>query len=195
MSEPPLASHAPPLETQEVNQWVVARHSPIHGRGLFATRDIPAGTRLLEYVGERISKAESLRRCQAGNVYIIALDDEWDLDGNVEPNPARFINHSCQPNCEAVLEEEVTLAMADTPTPVAEDFDCEGMTTESHIFIDAVRAISAGEEITFNYGYDLIDHREHPCRCGAANCVGYMVAEEFFPTLEKRAQRQQEPAP
>jgi uncharacterized protein len=195
MSEALLPSRVPPPEPQPVNEWVEARHSPIHGRGLFAARDIPAGTRLLEYAGERIPKAESLRRCQAGNVYIIALDDEWDLDGSVEPNPARFINHSCQPNCEAVLEEEVTLAMADTPAPADGEFACEGVTTESHIFIDAVRAISAGEEISFNYGYDLIDYREHPCRCGAAHCVGYIVAEEFFPSLSKRIQRQRETSP
>ena len=186
MSDQTSASARPPPETQVVNEWIVARHSPIHGRGLFAARAIPAGTRLLEYVGERITKAESLRRCQAGNVYIIAVDDEWDLDGDAAPNPARFINHSCQPNCEAVLEEEVTLAVADTPPPADGEFACRGVTTEAHIFIDAVRAIPAGEELSFNYGYDLIDHREHPCRCGAANCVGSIVAEEFFPTLRKR---------
>jgi hypothetical protein len=77
------------------------------------------------------------------------------LDGNVPWNPARFLNHSCDPNCEA---------------------EPDG----GRVWIVARRGIRAGEEITFNYGYDLQDYREHPCRCGAADCVGYIVAAEFF---------------
>ena len=70
-------------------------------------------------------------------------------------NPARLLNHSCAPNCEAELQDE-------------------------HIWIVATRDIPAGEEVTFNYGYDLVDYRDYPCQCGAPGCVGYMVAEEFF---------------
>ena len=110
---------------------------------------------MIEYVGERITKAESLKRCEADNEYIFTLDDEHDLDGNVPWNPARFINHSCAPNCEAELDE-------------------------GRVWIVALRDIKAGEELTFNYNYDLVDYRQHPCRCGTPVCVGYMVAEEFF---------------
>ena len=131
------------------------RSSLIHGTGGFARRDVGAGTRVIEYVGERITKAESLKRCEADNEYIFTLDDEHDLDGNVPWNPARFINHSCAPNCEAELDE-------------------------GRVWIVALRDIKAGEELTFNYNYDLVDYRQHPCRCGAPVCVGYMVAEEFF---------------
>lgn len=138
--------------------------SPIHGRGGFARRDIPAGTRIVEYVGERISKAESLRRCEAMNAYIFHLDEQYDLDGGVPWNPARFLNHSCEPNCEAVMDQ-------------------------GRIWIVARRDIRAGEELTFNYGYDLVDYQEHPCRCGSPRCVGYIVAEEFHAWLrERRAQ-------
>jgi uncharacterized protein len=136
--------------------------SPIHGRGLFARVAIPADFRILEYRGERISKHESLKRCEANNPFIFALDAEVDLDGNVEWNVARFINHSCQPNCETDL-------------------------IDGRIWIRSLQVIRAGEEITFNYGYDLTDYREHPCRCGSPRCVGYMVAEEFFPILRRRA--------
>lgn len=139
---------------------VEVHDSVIHGRGVFARRAIPEGTPLLEYIGEKISKSESLRRCEANNEYIFHLDDGFDLDGNVEWNPARFINHSCAPNCEAVSED-------------------------GRIFIKALRDIPAGEELTFNYGYDLIDHREHPCRCGTPQCVGFIVGEEFFPALSQ----------
>lgn len=137
------------------------RRSRIHGRGGYARADIAAGTRLIEYVGEKITKAESLRLCEADNEYIFTLDDEHDLDGNVPWNPARFINHGCAPNCEAEWDEE-------------------------RIWIVALRDIRAGDELTFNYGYDLEDYREHPCRCGAETCVGYIVAEEFFEHVRRQ---------
>ena len=131
------------------------RGPAIHGTGAFAAGDLPAGARIVEYRGERISKSESLRRCRAGNDCIFHLNEEFDLDGQVEANPARFLNHSCAPNCDAEL-------------------------IESRIWIIARRDIPVGEELTFNYGYDLEDFREHPCRCGAANCAGYILAEEFL---------------
>ena len=146
--------------TPSLPDSVEVRESGIHGRGVFARRVIPEGTPIFEYVGERISKSESLRRCEANNAYIFHLDDEYDLDGNVEWNPARLVNHSCAPNCEAAWEE-------------------------GHILIRALRVVRAGEELTFNYGYDLLDYREHPCRCGAPECVGFIIAETFFPLLRR----------
>ncbi len=139
------------------------RRSRIHGVGGFARRGIPAGTRLIEYVGEKITKAESLRRCEANNPYIFTLDDEHDLDGSVEWNPARFLNHSCAPNCETELDEE-----------------------EGEVWVLALRDLTAGEELSFNYGYDLSEYREHTCRCGAPECVGYIVAEEFFAHVRRQ---------
>lgn len=134
---------------------LVFKTSPIHGLGGFAATAIGRGTRVVEYVGQRISKSESLRRCEGNNEFIFALNDEQDLDGDVAWNPARFLNHSCAPNCEAELQD-------------------------GRIWIVATRDILAGEEVTFNYGYDLVDYREYPCRCGVPGCVGYIVAEEFF---------------
>lgn len=141
---------------------VIFRTSPIHGTGGFARGDIPSGNRILEYKGERISKQESLVRCEGNNEYIFALDDEYDLDGNVSGNPARFLNHSCAPNCEAVL-------------------------AEGQIWIVSIRNITAGEELTFNYGYDLEDWREHACCCGVNGCVGFIVAEEFFDYVKRQS--------
>jgi len=129
--------------------------SPIHGQGGFATRFLSKGAPVIEYVGERITKAESLRRCEAQNWFIFGLDEDFDLDGNVECNPARFLNHSCAPNCEAVCHD-------------------------GRVWIVAWRDIQPSEEITFNYGYDLEDYEEHPCQCGARECVGYIVAQDFF---------------
>jgi SET domain-containing protein len=137
--------------------------STIHGLGGFAKQDLPNGTPLIEYVGEKIAKDESARRCGSNNEYIFSLDDQYDIDGKVDWNLARFINHSCAPNCEAEVRE-------------------------GRIWIVAARDIRAGEELTFNYGFDLEDYRNYPCRCGAPDCVGYIVAEEFFEHV--RAQRQ-----
>jgi len=128
--------------------------SPIHGLGAFAKTGIPAGTSILEYVGERITKSESLRRCEANNFFIFALDDQWDLDGSSASNPARYLNHSCAPNTEAQLDG-------------------------GRIWMIALREIREGEELTFDYGYDLEAYQEHPCACGAAGCVGFIVAGEL----------------
>jgi uncharacterized protein len=128
--------------------------SSIHGVGGFVVVPISKGSRVIEYVGERLSKSESLVRCQQGNPFIFYLDENWNLEGNVEWNPARFINHSCEPNCEAEL-------------------------IEGRIWLIARRDISAGEEITFDYGFDLDDYREHPCHCGSAQCYGYILAREL----------------
>jgi len=141
--------------------FITFRKSSIHGAGGFARTIVPNGTRLIEYLGEKIDKAESLRRCEADNEYIFTVNEREDLDGNVEWNPARFINHSCAPNCDAELDGE-------------------------RIWIVANRDIRAGEEITFNYGFDLEDYRNYPCRCGSPDCVGYMVDAAFFEHLRKQ---------
>ena len=144
------------------NELLEVRQSAIHGNGGYARKDIPSGTRIIEYVGERINKDESLKRCEADNAYIFTIDDDWDLDGDVSWNPAKFINHSCAPNCEA---------------------EWEG----SRIFINALRDLKLGEELTFNYGYDLEDYLDHVCQCSTPACVGFIVAEEYFDQVRNTA--------
>ena len=134
---------------------VLIRQSTIHGNGAFAAQLIPSRTELLEYQGEMISKEESAKRCEAGNYFIFTIDDTHDLDGAVDWNPARFINHSCSPNCEALQDDD------------------------NRIWITALRDIPPGEELSFNYGYDLDSYRDHPCRCASNHCVGYIVAEAY----------------
>jgi len=158
---PDFSSHPPwPATTACGRLWEI-RNSGIHGRGLFATETVPRGTRLLEYVGEKITKAEARRRAErqvelaknggGGAVYIFELNQRSDLDGNVEWNPARLINHSCRPNCVAYR-------------------------SRGHIWIEAKRRLRLGEELTYNYGYDAEHYRDHPCRCGLSGCLGYIVA-------------------
>jgi len=126
--------------------------SPIAGQGLFAAQDIRKGTRIIEYTGEKISKAESTRRLAEGNAYIFEFNNRYDIDGEGLENTARYINHSCAPNCE--VEK----------------------TTKS-IWILALRHIKAGEELTYNYGYDAKKYR---CHCGAPQCCGYILDEEYW---------------
>jgi SET domain-containing protein len=150
-------------EPSQCESSLLTFHSSlIHGTGGFARTSISKGSRVIEYVGERIDKRESLRRCEQNNVYIFSLGPEIDLDGDVTWNPARFLNHSCAPNCDAALQE-------------------------GRLWIVANRDIPQGEEITFNYGFDLESYRDYPCQCGSPSCVGYIVAEEFFDHVRRRS--------
>lgn len=154
------------------NPYALVRTSKIHSRGVFAKKDIPKGTRVMEYVGEKITKAESERRGpllvkrakkekHLGAVYLFELNKRYDIDGNVPYNTARFINHSCAPNCEVDI-------------------------IRGKVWIIALRNIEKGEEITYNYGYDLENYADHPCRCFSDRCVGYIVAEKHWSKLKRQ---------
>jgi len=155
---------------QEVPKLWELRESSIHNKGMFAAADIETGDRIIRYIGEKITKKESTRRAieweekarkkGEGLVYIFDLNKRYDLDGNVPNNPAKYVNHSCDPNCEAV------------------NYDGE-------IWIVAMRDIKAGEELGFDYGYDIQHFMDHPCRCGAKGCVGYIVSRDYWPKLKK----------
>ncbi len=148
--------------------------SKIHGRGLYATVDIEESTDIIQYVGEKITKKESTRRALdweekarksgEGLVYIFELDDKYDIDGRLGKNPARYMNHSCDGNCEAI------------------NYDGE-------IWIVARRDIKKGEELVYDYGYDMEHFLDHPCQCGADNCIGYIVREDQRRKVEKLLKR------
>jgi SET domain-containing protein len=151
------------------------RSSGIHGRGIFAAAKIKKGARIIEYVGEKITKKEAVRRAarqitrnrknvEEGAVYIFEINSRYDIDGNVDWNPARFINHSCDPNCETLNDN-------------------------GHIWIEAIRKIKPGEELTYNYGYDVENYQDHPCRCGSKKCVGYIVRKSQWKKLAKQIKK------
>lgn len=156
------------------SEYCEVRDSEIHGRGVYAAKAIPKNQRIVEYVGERISKKASERRGNAqhkhsqetGNaaVYIFTLNEKYDLDGNLPWNIARLINHSCSPNCEAQIDR-------------------------MRIFIYALRDIKAGEELTFDYGFDVDCYEDHPCRCGQKNCKGYIVSRTQWRELDERLEK------
>ena len=153
--------------------WTV-RSSSIHNRGIFARCDIPNDTPIIEYVGEKITKAESARRGEAlvekskktggAAVYVFTLNQRYDIDGAKGRNPARYINHSCAPNCEAYI-------------------------IRGRIWIYSLREIKAGEELTYNYGFDVDTWDEHPCRCGTERCIGFIVEEKQWPKLLKKMEK------
>mgnify|MGYP005989057977 CR=1 FL=1 len=148
------------------------RDSPIHGYGVYATQDLGKEDRIIEYVGQKITKKESEKRGieqqdlaeQHGEaaVYIFTLDEDYDIDGNFDWNPARLINHSCNPNCEAWIEDEKGIA------------------------IYSLREIKKGEELTFDYGFDISCCEDHPCLCGSPDCVGYIVSRSQWKELKRR---------
>jgi len=136
------------------------RHSPIHGRGVFALRRIPKGTRVIEYRGERISNEEADRRHEEANqgpfTLLFEVDESTIIDAGVGGNSARYINHSCSPNCEAVNDD-------------------------GRIFIEALRDIRPGEELSYDYRLETegpITPRLQAvflCNCGARRCRGTML--------------------
>jgi SET domain-containing protein len=153
-----LPQHVSPNVREALMTLVRVGASPIDRQGLFAATDIPRGTRIVEYCGEKISKAESARRLAQYNVYIAHLNEQYDIDGETPANTARYINHSCDPNCTVEY------------------------TTEA-LWIVALKHIRAGEELSCNYGYDAREYDKFPCRCGAAICCGYIVGREYWGLL------------
>lgn len=132
---------------------IVIRSSDIHAAGCFALTEVPKGSRILEYTGERISKAEGDTRYDGRLfTYLFGIGDgEVVIDGH---GMAMFVNHSCDPNCE--IEE-----------------------TKGRVYIEALRDIAAGEELTYDYSlYDGADEDPAICSCGSENCRGTMYCPE-----------------
>ncbi len=136
----------------------------MHGRGAFATQRILEGTRIIEYAGERIAPAEADRRDPDGrpgphHTFLFAIDDDIVIDAGVGGNEARWINHSCDPNCDAVVDDQ-------------------------RIWIEAIRDIAPGEELAYDYAYELPERhtpaakKMYPCSCGARKCRGTILAKK-----------------
>jgi hypothetical protein len=137
------------------------RLSPIQGCGAFATQFIPAGVRLIEYAGERLTPEAADARYPDSvdarhHTFLFAIDDDVVIDAAVDGNEARFINHCCEPNCDAVVDD-------------------------NRIWIDTIRDVHSGEELAYDYAYVLPERhtpaakRKYPCSCGAANCRGTIL--------------------
>ncbi len=161
--------HKKSSKTGSTRALYEVRTSSVHGRGVFARVPIPAGKRLIEYKGERISWDTAIERAAAaahpiGHTYFFSLADGRVIDGASKGNSARFINHSCEPNCE----------------PFEHD--------DGRVYIYTLRDIEAGEELSYYYAliyegrHTAAVKRAFPCRCGAPSCTGTMLA----PKKEKK---------
>jgi uncharacterized protein len=160
----PKTKGAPRLRTASVPQspHIEVRDSGVHGKGVFATAAIPKDTTLIEYVGELVSWTKAQDRPphnpdEPNHTFFFHIDDKQVIDAATGGNDARWINHACEPNCEA---DEV----------------------KGRVFIKTLRALKAGEELFYDYGLIIEDRytkklkAEYACRCGAKACRGTMLA-------------------
>ena len=144
------------------------RRSAIHGNGVFAAAPIAKGERIIQYKGKLRTHAQVDSAYgdddETGHTFLFTLNDKYVIDANIDGNSARWINHSCAPNCESEIVE-----------------DPDGDPRRDRVFIEARRAIKAGEELTYNYGIVLAEphtpalKKLWACRCGARNCTGTML--------------------
>ena len=149
---------------EEPNPYFELRTSEIQGTGAFAIRTIRKGTRIIEYLGQRVSwrtadKRYDDEKMSRHHTFLFTVDDKTVIDAAVDGNDARFINHSCDPNCEAINDRK-------------------------RIFIEATKTIPAGTELVYDYQYERTedhsaeDEKFYRCRCGSPKCRGTILAPE-----------------
>ena len=156
--------------------WKV-KYSKVHGRGVFATQIIKKNTKIIQYIGDKITKKEGDKRSgyriknflnssRTGSVYIFELNKSYDIDGFVRKNKARFINHSCNPNCEVNIYD-------------------------NEIWISSIKNINKGDELSYDYGYsfDKDDYKDHECKCGSKYCIGYIISSDEWHKLLKHLKK------
>jgi len=152
------------MAARKPRRRISVHNSKIHGKGVFANTSIPKGTRIIEYKGKLITDKEADRRYSrvhehSPHTMLFSLEGGWVIDATRRGNSARWINHSCAPNCD--IEEE-----------------------GQRIFIEARRDIRLGDELTYDYNLQIGEKhtktakREHACFCGARRCRGTMLGEE-----------------
>ena len=168
-SQPQPAKGGPPIASSPL---IEVRNSPVHGRGVFAVQPIKKGTRILEYLGDRVSHEAADKRYEDhdendNHTFLFIVDKKTVIDAGVGGNDARFINHQCEGNCESVIENR-------------------------RVFIDAVRDIEPGQEL--GYDYEIGREKDDPpnvdeiyaCRCGSPKCRGTMLWPAKRPQPKRR---------
>lgn len=131
------------------------KNSSIHRRGVFAASDLPKGMRVIEYTGRKLSYDQAE---YSKSDYLFQVNRKTFIDGR---NTARYINHSCYPNCEIII-------------------------SKGRIWIDTTRPIRKGEELAYNYSFDLKESKDYPCACGSEKCVGFILDEYYWPKFKKQ---------
>ena len=152
--------------------WI-EKKSKIHGVGIFASKNIKKNSKIIQYIGEKITKKEGdkrsadrikkyLNKKNEGSVYVFELNRKYDIDGSPLYNKARYINHSCSPNCEVNI-------------------------VSNEIWISSIKSLKKGDELFYDYGYpfDEDDFSDHLCKCGSAKCIGYIISQDDWPKYKK----------
>ena len=152
--------------------WI-EKKSKIHGIGIIASENIKKGTKVIQYLGEKVSKREGdkrsaerikkyLNKRNEGSVYVFELNKKYDIDGSPLYNKARYINHSCSPNCEVEI-------------------------IKNEIWIVTNKKIIKGDELSYDYGYpfDEEDFLDHICKCGSSKCIGYIISKDEWSRYKK----------
>ena len=153
------------------------KSSKVHGTGVFATSNIPKNKKIIQYIGEKVTKVEGDRRSaerirkflnkkNEGSVYIFELNKKYDIDGSPLYNKARYINHSCSPNCEVDI-------------------------IKNEIWISSIKSIKKGEELNYDYGYpfDKDDFSDHKCKCKSKRCIGYIISQDDWSKYKKHIKK------
>jgi hypothetical protein len=168
-----MAATKPKKNIQGRTDLYVVKNSSIQGKGVFAKKSIRKDTRIIEYRGERIPQGEADERYEDDekvdrhHTFLFSIDERTVIDAAVSGNNARWINHSCEPNCEAIEEE-------------------------GRIWIEAMRSIKPGEELLYDYQLDRDGRFEkrfwtlYACRCGAPKCRKVMLARPKPPKRRKK---------
>jgi SET domain-containing protein len=133
------------------------KKSGINNLGLFAKSDINKGEKVIEYKGRKFTHKqveEDDRFDNSKAIYLFTLNERYVLDGDTKTNTAKYINHSCNPNCEVDI-------------------------INGKIWIIAIKDIKKGDELSYDYGFGYdADFRQFPCKCGSKNCCGYIVRDD-----------------
>ncbi len=144
------------------------KSSNIDNRGLFASKNIKKGTKIIYYTGKIITKKQTENNPKFDNdkaIYLFNLNNRYDLDGDFTYNTARLINHSCNPNCEV-----------------------EGKGLK--LWISSIKDINKNEELTYDYGFSFDEnYKDFPCKCGSKNCCGYIVREGSRWRIKKKKKK------
>jgi SET domain-containing protein len=147
---------------------IIARRSPIHGNGVFAVEALAKGEEVIQYKGKLLSNDEADDLYgdggETGHTFLFTLNDDYIIDANQNGNGARWINHSCEPNCRALVEESAA-----------------GNPRKDKVVIETIRRIKPGEELTYDYGIVLeVPHTARlkklwKCLCGSPKCTGTLL--------------------
>ena len=147
---------------------ITARRSPIHGNGVFAVETLAKGEEIIQYKGKLLTNDEADELYgdggETGHTFLFTLNEQYIIDGNQQGNSARWINHSCAPNCRALVEESAS-----------------GNPRKDKVVIETLRRIKPGEELTYDYGIVLeVPHTARlkklwKCLCGSPDCTGTLL--------------------